>query len=378
MAGAAAAFAFWTVSVNNGSGSYAAAQADSLSAPTTPTATENGSGAITVGWTVAGSQLPGAQYQVTRTSPGSPTTVCTVASTAASCQDTGLSANTLYSYSVTAILDNWQSSAITASATTATPNFVITLSSGPYTAGTPATVQTVKAMIGASVDTTYSGAKTITWSGLPNSPSSHAPTYPSSAVTFSNGVANPSSAVTAYAAGSNTLTATDASATAVTGSASFTVAPAGAHSMVFTTQTTGAAASTNTTVFPVQPVVTVEDLYGNTAVSYASPVGLTLSGGQTLGCTSTTSVTPTAGVAAFAGCHGSAFATGLTLTAASGSLPNVTSASFNITRAANTLAFTTQPSTPTTAGSAFATQPVVSVEDSRGKVVTADATTGSN
>src|SRR5436305_3144547 len=113
LAGATAAFAYFTVSVVYGSSNYALATANSLSAPTAPTATVNGSGAITIGWTLPGSQLPGAQYKVTRTSgPGSPTTVCTVPSNVTSCQDTGLTANTAYGYSTVAVLQNWQSSAI--------------------------------------------------------------------------------------------------------------------------------------------------------------------------------------------------------------------------------------------------------------------------
>src|SRR5205807_2029252 len=73
---------------------------------------------ITVGWTLPGSQLAGAQYQVRRTSgPGSPTTVCTVA--ASTCPDLGLTGGTTYGYSIAAVLgSNWQSAAITTSATT--------------------------------------------------------------------------------------------------------------------------------------------------------------------------------------------------------------------------------------------------------------------
>ena len=115
--GAGVAFGYWmTVDSSN----PAQALAASLSAPTTPIATANSSGAITVGWTLPASQLPGAQYQVERTiGPGSPTTVCTVASTVTSCQDTGLTAGTTYSYSIMAILGlHWQSTAITTSATT--------------------------------------------------------------------------------------------------------------------------------------------------------------------------------------------------------------------------------------------------------------------
>jgi hypothetical protein len=144
--------------------------------------------------------------------------------------------------------------------------------------------------------------------------------------------------------------------------------------MAFTTQTTGVANASASAVFPIQPVVTVEDLYGNTAVSWATNISLTISAGQTLGCTAT-SVAPSSGVATFAGCHGNTFATGVSLTAHSTGLTNVGSATFNITKASNKLIFTTQPSTPTTAGSAFGTQPVVTVEDTNSRPVTADSTT---
>ena len=203
--------AYWTVTVILDPSSYALAQANSLSAPTTPTHTVNGSGAITIGWTLPGSQLPGAVYQVDRTSgPGSPTEVCQTTST--SCQDIGLTASTTYDYSVTAVLDDWQSAAITTSAMTATPSFAISLSAGPYTAGTPITVTEIQAEISGVVDPTYTGPETINWSGLANSPSGQPPSYPPSSVSFTNGVATPNSTFTAYLAGSNTLTATDANA----------------------------------------------------------------------------------------------------------------------------------------------------------------------
>jgi len=113
-AAAGGAFAFFTASTSlNVSGTAA-----SLSAPTAPTATPNSPTAITIGWTLPGSQLTGAQYRVSRTSPTS-ATVCTVASNVTSCQDTGLTAATSYSYSIKAIIGtDWQSTAITPSATT--------------------------------------------------------------------------------------------------------------------------------------------------------------------------------------------------------------------------------------------------------------------
>jgi len=381
LAGATAAFAYFTVSVVYGSGNYALATANSLSAPTAPTATVNGSGAITIGWTLPGSQLPGAQYKVTRTSgPGSPTTVCTVASNVTSCQDTGLTANTTYGYSTTAVLQNWQSSAITKSATTATPTFTIAVSAGPYTAGSAVTVQTITAKIGAGTDTTYTGAKTINWSGLANSPapSNQAPSYPSDAVTFTNGVATPSSTFTAYAAGSNTLTATDANATSVTGSATITVNPAGAAQLAYTQQPSS---STGAVAFGTQPKVAVQDAFSNTVTTDSSSVTLAITAGTptaggpgTLTCTANPKAA-VSGVATFAGCKINTAGTGYKLHATDGSLTATDSSAFNITvGSATQLAFTQSPSN-STGGIAFGTQPIVAIEDAGGNIVTTDSST---
>ena len=263
-------------------GNFALANAATLSAPTAPTATVNGSGAITIGWTLPGSQLAGAQYKVTRTSgPGSQTTVCTVASSVTSCQDTGLTATTSYGYSVVAVLGtSWQSSSISVSTITATPTLAISLSAAPYTAGTPITVQTITAKIGGGTDTTYSGSKSIAWSGLANSPSGQAPVYPSSSLTFVSGVASPTgagAAFTAYAAGSNTLVGTDAAATSVTGSAPFTVINGTATQIVLGGSTTSLASGTTRVL-----TATIKDAAGNTvtggtdstdSVTFSQPTG---------------------------------------------------------------------------------------------------------
>jgi hypothetical protein len=289
--GAGVAFGYWLTTSSN----TAQAVATSLSAPTSPTATETGSGAITIGWTLPGSQLAGAEYQVKRTTgPGSPTTVCTVAFSLTSCPDTGLTANTAYGYSIVAILDSWQSPAITTSATTATPTFSIALSATTTKAGTPITVQTITAKVGITTDTTYTGAKTITWSGLANSPSSQAPSYPSSAVTFTNGVASPGTTVTAYDAVASTLTATDANATAVTGTAPFAVTPAAADSggsLIL-----GAATTNPTTGSGDNLTVTADDEYGNRDTNYTGAKNLSFTGASTIGSFAPT-VTDSSGTA---------------------------------------------------------------------------------
>jgi hypothetical protein len=104
------------------------ATAASLSPPTNPGAKAKGPTKITVSWTVPGTQLAGAQYRVTRTSPGTPVTVCTVTPPTRSCQDTGVVAATTYVYSIVAILPgtNWVSAAITASTSTTRTTPVIT------------------------------------------------------------------------------------------------------------------------------------------------------------------------------------------------------------------------------------------------------------
>ena len=233
LAWAAPALAFYVVDViytsNDGS-----AQANQLVAPSGPTASaDDTSGTITVGWTAA-AQASGVvpQYQVVRVSgPGSPTTVCTVPTDVTSCQDTGLTGGTTYDYSIRALLDDWQSAPVMVTAATASPTLAIALSTNTAAAGTPIDVQTITAEVGGVPDPTYTGNKTITWSGLADSPSGVAPSYPSRSVTFTNGVATlTGSTFTDDQAGSDTLTAIDADATTVTGSVGVTVSPLGAAS----------------------------------------------------------------------------------------------------------------------------------------------------
>ena len=113
LAGGAAAMAYFTIGVIDASGNNAIAQATGLSAPAIPTATETAATRVKVAWTLPGSQLPGASYQVTA-SPGGAT--CT--SSGNSCSVTGLAIGTPYTFSVMGILDNWQSLSVATSFTT--------------------------------------------------------------------------------------------------------------------------------------------------------------------------------------------------------------------------------------------------------------------
>jgi hypothetical protein len=252
-----------------------------------------------------------------------------------------------------------------------TANSFTVANAGGQTAGT-AFSDTITAIdASGNTATSYSGSQALAFSGPANSPDGTAPTYPAT-VSFTAGVGT-AAGITLTDAQNTTLTATQGTVTGT--SASFAVAAGSGDQLVFTTQTTGAGATSPTTVFPVQPAVTAEDTYGNTATGYTTGITLklTTTAMGTLTCT-TNPKPPTSGVSTFAGCRGSKVGTNLTLTATSGTLSAI-SASFNITKAPSKLVFTTQPSTSTTAGAAFATQPVVSVEDSSSNLVTADSTT---
>ena len=165
-------------------------------------------------------------------------------------------------------------------------------------------------------------------------------------------------------AGSYTLTATSPGLTSAV-SASFTVSVGAANKLVFTTMPGNTARNT---VFATQPVVVVQDAGGNTVTSSTIPITLSIASGA-LVCTSNPK-TAVAGVAAFSGCKINQNGN-VTFTATSGALSRV-SPSFFIFSVASTLTFVTSPSS-STSGAAFASQPVVAVQDGTG-----DTTNGTN
>jgi len=219
--------------------------------------------------------------------------------------------------------------------------------------------------------TSFTGNQSLTITGASNSPNNTAPTLPTSG-TFSNGVASVSGVVLTNAA-STSLTATQGALSGA--SSAFPVSPTAnataGHTLAFTTQTTGVASARATTVWTIQPVVTVLDTYGNTATAWATTVVLArLTGSGALTCTST-SIAPSSGVAAFAGCHGSLASAGWSLTATSTSATSATSATFSISGVANKIAFSTAAPATATNAVAFTTTPVAAIQDSASIVVTA-------
>jgi len=178
------------------------------------------------------------------------------------------------------------------------------------------------------------------------------------------------------------LTATDNGLAAAT-STDFNIAVGPAAQLVFTTQPVGGVHEA--TNLATQPKVTVEDAGGNVVTTNTSAVNLGIAtyaagnGGTsqgTVACT-TNPVNAVAGVATFAGCQiiGAAAAGTYTLSAGQGALAGTSSNVVITAGTANKLVFTTQPVGGVNVAATFATQPVVSVEDANGNVVTTDTGT---
>jgi hypothetical protein len=164
-------------------------------------------------------------------------------------------------------------------------------------------------------------------------------------------------------------------------SPAFTITRAAASQLVVTMQPT--ASTVAGVAFAQQPVVRIEDPYGNVADAgddATRSVALTLTTGTgALGGTAT--MNAVGGVADFAGKGLNINLIGadkvLTATATltgPGVVTTTTSPALTITHAAaSQVAFTTQPSASTWEGLAFAQQPVVTIEDPYGNVVSAGA-----
>jgi hypothetical protein len=141
------------------------------------------------------------------------------------------------------------------------------------------------------------GNHTITWSGASTSPGGNAPSYPTSTVSFTNGVSTTTLSATLFAAGSNNLTAT-ASSPSLTGTATISVNSAGV-ALSYNRTCPLAIPKNSSTVFTI---LVPNDAYGN---SFRNPsgiaIGLTLSNTTNFGFgavgVGTTTVTITTGPA---------------------------------------------------------------------------------
>jgi len=250
--------------------------------------------------------------------------------------------------------------------------------SASQTAGSAFTVTvTAKDSGGSTVVSDSSTLVTLTGSGGVVFDSDGNGTFGDNTKTLAGGTFTISAKTTT--AGSVTLTAADGNTK--TGNISgITINAAAASQLVFTTQPSSSTVAG--VAFAQQPVVTIKDAFGNGVTSGADSsviVALTLTTGSgTLG--GTYSMSAVAGVADFSGkglninLIGADKVLTATATVTAGVKTATTTPAFVITpAAASQLVFTTQPSSSTVAGVAFAQQPVVTIKDALGNGVTSGA-----
>jgi len=168
-----------------------------------------------------------------------------------------------------------------------------------------------------------------------------------------------------------TITAVASGVTGTT-SSPLNVTPGPAYQAGFIVQPGGASYGQP---FAPQPSVAIQDAAGNVVTSSSATVILAITpgtgpAGGVLTCTGGLARAAVNGVATFVGCEIDRAGSGVRLTATATGVLNATSSTFTIAPGAPTrLAFSTQP-VAGSAGAAFTTQPVVSVLDAAGNVVT--------
>jgi hypothetical protein len=181
----------------------------------------------------------------------------------------------------------------------ATPDHFRVTAPASATAGTAFNSVTLTAQdLYNNTATSYAdGNHAITWSGASTSPGGNAPSYPTSAVSFTNGVSTTTLSATLFAAGSNGLTATSSSPS-LTGTTTINVNSAGV-ALSYNRTCPVAVPKNSSTAFTI---LVPNDVYGNSFRSSTGiAIGLTLSNSSNFGFgavgTSTTTVTITTGPA---------------------------------------------------------------------------------
>lgn len=197
------ALAAWQVPSEGASGASRAGTLGAVSVVGS-SATES---SVSFSWSPGAGVAP-ADYVVT----AGDRTVCSGSS--AACTVSGLSAGTTYTYDVQPRLQAWTGPATTVRVTTsppakADPRFVVEHVGATSPAVGSAATYRVTATNGTTAEATYSGAKTLTFSGLSTSAggtgaTATSPLYPTTAVVFTAGVATVTAS--SFAAGPQTLT----------------------------------------------------------------------------------------------------------------------------------------------------------------------------
>jgi len=233
------------------------------------------------------------------------------------------------------------------------------------TAGSPFGVTVEAEDSSGNLDSSFNGTVTV---ALANN-SGGAALGGTLSVTASNGTATFTGLTLNTAASGYTLTVSSSGVDDATTSA-ITVTPAAASQLVIRTQPS--ATATAGQAFGTQPVIDEEDQFGNLETGDNSTVvtaSLQSGAGPLQG---TMSATVSGGVSTFTNLTDNKAET-ISLDFSSGSLTSATSTSIVVSpAAASQLVVQTQPSATTTAGQAFATQPVIYEEDQYGNLETGD------
>jgi hypothetical protein len=319
---AGTAIAYFTTT---GTGSSAAKTVSALAQPAIATATPGVGGTVSLSWgAVTPPGTGNITYKVERNGGGASGT-CASTPSATTCVDSGLAAGT-YTYVVTAKWRSWTTSSTSKAATvTVGPadRLVLSAASSTPTAGAADNLTITAKDAGGGTVTTYTGSKSLTFSGAPTGPDGAAPTVSDSsgaeiafggatAIEFSAGVATvtggKNGVMKLYKSGAASVNVSDGSISTKAPLA-VTVSPATASQFALTAETTSpvVGAANNLTI-------TARDAYGNVATSYTGSKNLTFSGasaspsgktptvanssGTATNFGSTTAISFTAGVAA--------------------------------------------------------------------------------
>ncbi len=151
------------------------------------------------------------------------------------------------------------------------------------TAGTATSVTLTAEDSDGNTATSYTGSKTINWTGPANSPNTTAPTLPSGTVTFSAGVSTTSLSVTFTDAGAQTLEAKDGSSR--TGSATTTVSGGAPASLVLANCVVAGISQVCSGPYTLKGSTMVADVqaldqYGN-AATITSTIAMSVTSGNT-------------------------------------------------------------------------------------------------
>ena len=187
-------------------------------------------------------------------------------------------------------------------------------------------------------------------------------------VAASSGVASFPGLKLTGAIGSKTITATISDPNNITTTANITLQFGSATKLAITTQ---AAGFVNRTNFTTQPVVTVQDVSGNTVTNFAGTIALSIGNGASItGTSSLTISSSNQGVASFSGLGLQGTVGTYTITASSNGLTSATQTSVSLTHGTPSQLAITQIASGIRSGQVFDSPFILQIRDADGNVTT--------